>query len=528
MMTNHSSVGRRDNGFTLVEVIVTVVVMGLMSSVIAAAIIVILRNSDGVVASTSESHDTQQIVSYVPLDIASGPSRADAYRATSGGAGGDRGSGCSDLGNDNVLRIDVTDRRLTVVDRRIAYQVVPTGATARIDRIVCEFDGTTWNPTSALNVADALDGTASPIAEATVIVANPGDPIVNQQVTGVEVRYTQRGDVETIRAAPREELPLSSSGACGSDPLSATKNIDTFIEGDVHLDGTAVKSSLYVGGALSFQNSPDVAQSNANLPNLGGGSPYNNVGLFAGGVDWAGSSGTLRVRSGTDAIIQDGNYVGGTSGPISESGGMPQVSLQGAGGEFIPPVGTDLPVPPGAAFIELRSCSDRLAALPDSCNNGGCATHVGLPAGYLGTAAAGGPQLNLTLVSGKVNVLNLEEANLLDLESIQLDFPPSQISANTPVVINVGSQIGGTITFNPPTLVGIGSSSVHVIWNFPNASFINVVPGSGGSTVDGTIMAPYSVVNSTISIKGGVVANEFIMSGASLNDSFSFDGVFQW
>ncbi|MDW3215416.1 MAG: collagen-binding domain-containing protein [Ilumatobacteraceae bacterium] len=527
-MTNHRPARRPDEGFTFVEVVVTIVVIGLMSSVIAAAIIVILRNGDGVVSSTSESHDTQQIVSYVPLDVASGPSRADAYRAATGGAAGDRGSGCDDVGNENVLRIDVTDRRLTVVDRRIAYQIVSTGETARIDRLVCEFDGTTWNSTSVLNVADALDGTASPIAEATVLVSNPAAPIVDQQVTGVEVRYVQRGDVETIQAAPREELPLSSSGVCGPDPLGATKNIDTFIEGDVHLDGTAVKSSLYVGGTLTFEGEPDVAQSNANPPDLGPGSPYNNVGLFANSVGWSASSGTLRVRSGTDAVVQDGNYVGGSSGPISEAGGTPRISLQGSGGQIIAPVGTDLPVPPGAAFIELRSCSDRMAALPDSCKNGACASHVGLPTGYPGTASAGGPQLDLTLVPNQVNVLNLEEANLLDLESIQLNFPPSQINQNTPVVINVGSQIGGTITFNPPTLVGIGSASVHVVWNFPNADVVNVVAGAGASTVDGTIMAPYSVVTSTISIKGGVIASEFYMSGSSLNASFSFEGIFGW
>lgn len=42
----------RDDGFTLIEVVVTVVFLGLVAAVVAAAVIVIFRTEDGVISST--------------------------------------------------------------------------------------------------------------------------------------------------------------------------------------------------------------------------------------------------------------------------------------------------------------------------------------------------------------------------------------------------------------------------------------------------------------------------------------------
>ncbi len=112
MRTRRSS-SHRDSGLTLVELIVTVALIGLAMTVVAAAIVVIFRTEEGVIVSTAESHRTQQVVSYLPLDIESGPRRASAYRASIGGAVGDHGTGCDELGNENVLRIDVADRPAT-------------------------------------------------------------------------------------------------------------------------------------------------------------------------------------------------------------------------------------------------------------------------------------------------------------------------------------------------------------------------------------------------------------------------------
>ena len=62
----------RDRGFTLVELILVVVMLGLVTGVIAAAVIVFIKSEDGVVATAAESQDTRQVVNYFPLDIESG------------------------------------------------------------------------------------------------------------------------------------------------------------------------------------------------------------------------------------------------------------------------------------------------------------------------------------------------------------------------------------------------------------------------------------------------------------------------
>jgi choice-of-anchor A domain-containing protein/prepilin-type N-terminal cleavage/methylation domain-containing protein len=513
----------RDRGFTLVELILVVVMLGLVTGVIAAAVIVFIKSEDGVVATAAESQDTRQVVNYFPLDIESGPSRADAYRATVGGASGDSGSGCSDAGTENVLRIDVTDRRLDLVDKRIAYRLVTTGAQGRIDRYVCTFDGSAWTEETVINVADFLDATASPVAEAEVVVSNPGDPVANQEVEGVELRYVQRGDTESISAAPREEQPLSTSGVCGSDPLDATHEIATFVEGDVILHGTSVKSSLFVGGTLTFHNS-SVAQSVPDAPSA----PFDaSVGLVAGSVDWTNSTGTLDVKPHRGVLIEDGNYyTPDANGPItaSASSSSPSITLGNSATVFTP--GATRLVVPGEAFSELRACSDRLAELPNSCDNGACAAFVGLPANYSGTATDPGPQLKLDLSSDKANAFNIDEANLLDLEEIQVGFDPSdQPDVANPLIINVRSAIGGTVNFEAPDIQGSGSNSVYIVWNFPNAAVVNVL---ASNQLRGTLLAPYSDVTSEVSIEGGVIANRFEMFGSSLNDVRTFHGALAW
>ncbi len=297
----------------------------------------------------------------------------------------------------------------------------------------------------------------------------------------------------------------------------------------MRLVGTTVKSSLYVGGSLSFASGPEVAQSSPNAPDLGSGSPYNNVGLFAGSIDWDGSSGDLRVRNGMDAVVQDGNYVAASGDLTKPPGGSgPKVRLS-PGGTVIAPAGPQLPIEPSAAFFELRACADRLAELPDSCNNGACASYAGLPTPYLGTAVEPGPQLDLDLDANKTNVLNLEEHNLQELSSggIQINTTGAAIDATTPLVINVATAIGGTVNFVPPAIAAAGTAPIYIIWNFPNAAVINVM-GSPPTQLRGTLMAPYAHVTSTISIEGGVIAHSFTMSGPALNDVRSFDGTIGW
>ena len=529
-MTPHRYSTNEDEGFTLIESLVSIVLMGLVTSVVAAAIVVIFRTDDSVVSLTAESQDTRQVVNYLVSDVQSGPSHADSYRATVGGQVGDHGSGCNDIGNENILRIEITDRRADVVEKRIAYRLVQQGAEARIDRYVCVISGGLWVPDGpVLNIADALNTSVVPIAEARLFVDNGTLAVANQLVQRVELRYAQQGATEVVAAAPREEDPSSSSGLCQSDPLRAVQNIDTFIEGDVTLHNTTVKSTLYVGGKLTFDGSPSVAQSNPQPTNLP--APFTNLGLLVGGVNWGASTGTLSVQNAMNGIIHDGVYTvaSGQYRPPTGSTSSARITFQGSGAPINPPPATKV-IAPGDAFFELRACSDRLAGLPSSCNDGACASHVGLPTGYLGTANPTSNQLRLTMVAGKTNAFNIDAANLVNLGSgsgIQLQFDgPGSPGQTTPLIINVRSAPNAVIDFAAPDLQANGNTPVYVIWNFPNAGQVIIRTGNG--ELRGTVLAPYSTVTSYANIGGGVAARHFEMFGSSLNSTWSFDGRLAW
>lgn len=513
---------------TLIEVVVTVSMIALVAGVIASSIIVIFRSEEGVVASTAESHDTRQVVSYLPLDIESGPRRASAYRATIGGAPGDHGSGCDETGNDNVLRIDVTDRRLDIVDKRVAYRVVVTAAEARLDRYECKLDTTVtpavWADDSVVNVADYLDPLASPIVESEIFLVNPAETDPDRQIVSrIEVTYVQRGDVESIVAAPREELQLSSDGICTQEPLAAAQNMATFFERDVTLNNTAVKGALYVGGILTFHGANEVAQA---VPPAPTPPVPADTGLLAQTINWTGSTGLLDVKQQRGIVIEDGIFHLSTSGGLkrirASAAASPPPEITAASSASVA-AGTGTPIVTASeAFAKLRACSDRLAELPGSCDNGNCATHV-TPVPINATDWG---SVRLDLTDGLANVLNINDTQLAALQSERLEFVGGRTpTAARPLVINVASAIGATVTFEAPDLQGGGTSAEYVLWNFPNADRVELLAGDRHY---GTILAPYADVVSDADIEGGVIARSFVINNSTLHDVRYFQGTIGW
>lgn len=511
-----------DVGLTLVELVVTVVLVALVSSVIAASVIVIFRSEDGVIASTSESHDTQQVVSYLPLDIESGPRRASAYQATIGGAPGDDGTGCDETGNENVLMIKVTDRRLGAVDKRIAYRVVATANQARLDRYECRLDTSVtpfvWVTDNIVNVADYLDPSVTPIVRSEIILVNPAETDPDRQIVSrVILTYVQRGDTESIVAAPREEAQLSSDGVCTQEPLAAARNMAAFFERDVTLNNADVKGAMYVGGTLTFHGSA-VAQA---VPPAPTPPVPNDTGLLAGSINWAGSTGVLDVRPHRRVIIEDNNYAVTSSTQIRATSTAPSTPRIDKGSAAVVQAGSGTPiVTANVAFAKLRACADRLAGLPGSCDNGNCATHVAVT----GTNYS---NVRFTLTDGLANVLNIDEAILAQLSPETIQFTTGRTpTAVRPLIINVKSALGGTVTFEPPDLQGGGGSADYVLWNFPNASRVVIVAST--DRMYGTIMAPYADVVSNADIEGGVIASTVVINNSTLHDVRYFQGQLAW
>lgn len=112
---------RDDEGFTLIEMLVTIVILGIISAAIVTAIIVGLRTTDDTGRRLSESHDAQLVQVYVPNDVQSATFVSSSDTACTG--------------TDPVVMLRWTDGAVT----KVASYVVESAAIDRkLVRTYCE------------------------------------------------------------------------------------------------------------------------------------------------------------------------------------------------------------------------------------------------------------------------------------------------------------------------------------------------------------------------------------------------------
>lgn len=157
---------RADGGFTLIELVVAIAVLGIIMPVITATFVVIVRNSPAVQTRTDDSRSTRGLSTWLPQDVLSTPptvitngSSTPGYTLTA------RASDCASTAGTNVLHMvwqeNVGPNAATLTNFVANYRYVIVGATTQIKRYACSGIGPPpYTNTLVRNATTAIDGSS--------------------------------------------------------------------------------------------------------------------------------------------------------------------------------------------------------------------------------------------------------------------------------------------------------------------------------------------------------------------------------
>ncbi|MCU1504861.1 MAG: hypothetical protein JWM12_4215, partial [Ilumatobacteraceae bacterium] len=181
-MTDRAGGRRRpaDSGVTLVELLVTIAITGILMTSLSAGIVAVVRTMGPTAKRLAATQDEQNLVTWLPVDVSSTPvsSLRTAADAASGCAGGAPGV--------NVLLASWSETvNGTTTSYETSYRAVTEGAGMRLKRFTCKGNGA-LGTASAMNVSNVLAPLPAGWTAGTA-------PIV-VTVTGVVVQVTLTQD----------------------------------------------------------------------------------------------------------------------------------------------------------------------------------------------------------------------------------------------------------------------------------------------------------------------------------------------
>ena len=171
MKNRRAKTKRADGGFTLIELVVAIAVLGIIMPVITATFVVIVRNSPAVQTRTDDSRSTRGLSTWLPQDVLSTPpvvitdgSSTPGYTLTA------RASNCASTAGTNVLGTNVLHmvwqenvgaNAGTLTNFVANYRYVIVGATTQIKRYACSGIGPPpYTNTQVMNATTAIDGSS--------------------------------------------------------------------------------------------------------------------------------------------------------------------------------------------------------------------------------------------------------------------------------------------------------------------------------------------------------------------------------
>ncbi|HEY3485082.1 MAG TPA: prepilin-type N-terminal cleavage/methylation domain-containing protein [Ilumatobacteraceae bacterium] len=192
---------RRDDGFALPEILISIVVMSVIASVMVGVVAVVLRTTPTTEARGDDARTLQGLVTWLPQDVDSTPTgNFDLNAGTP--------SGCSVNPGTNLLRLQWQERAGSSTVTYIAnYRHVQVGATARIQRVTCSGVGAQPYTTGfAQNMTSELPSSPSAV---NVTIKNDVDgnvELVTFQITTLDGKVVQ---TDSAPKNPDQTLPTT-------------------------------------------------------------------------------------------------------------------------------------------------------------------------------------------------------------------------------------------------------------------------------------------------------------------------------
>ncbi len=204
---------RSDHGFTLTEVLISVVVMGIIATVLGGVFTVFMRSTPTTEARADDARSVMGLVTWLPQDVDSTP-------ATGFDVGQSTASGCNQNPGVNLLRLEWREKIGSVTTTFVSnYRHVSTASAARVVRITCSGVGSppfaTGDQQNLTSDLPRLPGGWTPgDAPAAVTVARtiPADLTSPVELVTMELTTFAGDTVRTDSASknPSETLPATT------------------------------------------------------------------------------------------------------------------------------------------------------------------------------------------------------------------------------------------------------------------------------------------------------------------------------